>query len=118
MNSEEKLIAKKCKKCGFIQHEDHIRCLKCKNDTFDMIEAQGDCTLITYTILNAPPMEFRDKPSYALGVVQFENGIKALGQIESIKNLKVGMKLAPVYKKICNNLDGKEINGFVFKSIK
>ena len=117
MYSEEKLIAKKCQKCGFIQHEDHIRCLKCKNDMFDMIEAQGDCILITYTILNAPPLEFRDKPSYALGVVQFENGIKALGQIESHENLKVGMKLAPVYKKICNNLDGKEINSFIFKSI-
>ncbi len=60
-------------------------------------------------------MEFRDKKSYTLGVVQFENGIKVLGQIESNDDLKIGMKLVPVYKKICNNLDGKEINGFVFK---
>lgn len=117
MNSEKKLIAQTCQKCGYIQQEDHIRCLKCKNDTFDMIEAQGDCTLKTYTILKAPPLEFRDKHSYTLGVVEFANGIKALGLIESNEDLKIGMKLAPVYKKICNNLDGKEINGFVFKSI-
>ncbi len=117
MSSKEKLVAKKCKKCGFIQHEDHIRCLKCKNNDFDIIEAHGECTLITYTILNAPPKEFRDKQSYALGVVQFENGIKALGQIDSKKELKIGMKLTPVYEKICNNLDGNEINGFVFRSM-
>ena len=116
MKTEEKLIAKKCQKCGFIQHHDHVRCLKCKSNTFDLIKAQGGCQLLTYTILKAPPMEFRDKQSYVLGVVQFENGIKALGQIESNEDLKLGMKLMPVYKKICNNLDGKEINGFVFKS--
>jgi len=117
MTYDEKLIAKKCQKCGFIQQEDHVRCLKCKNDAFDMIEAKGGCTLLTYTILNAPPLEFIDKQSYALGVVQFENGIKALGQIEGNEDLKIGMKLVPIYKKICNSLDGKEIYGFVFKSI-
>ena len=116
MRTEEKLVAKKCQKCGFIQHQDHVRCLKCKNSTFDLIETQGNCQLVTFTILKAPPMEFRNKQSYALGVVQFENGIKALGQIESNEDLKIDMKLVPVYKKICNNLDGNEINGFVFKS--
>jgi uncharacterized OB-fold protein len=118
MNIGKKLIAKKCQRCNYIQQEDHIRCLKCKNETFDLIEAQGDCRLITYTILKAPPLEFRDKQSYTLGVIQFENGIKALGQIEYNENLKIGMKLMPVYKKICDNLDGKEIYNFVFKSIK
>ncbi|MFX1339651.1 MAG: Zn-ribbon domain-containing OB-fold protein [Promethearchaeota archaeon] len=117
MSGGEKLIAKKCLTCGFIQQEDHLRCLKCKNDTFDLIEAQGNCTLITYTILNAPPLEFRDKKSYTLGVIQFKNGIKALGQIEFNGDLKTGLKLTPIYKKICNNLDGKEIYGFIFKLV-
>lgn len=118
MNStEKKIIRIKCKKCGLFQDQDHRRCLKCKNDTFEKIEANGNWTLLTYTILNAPPSEFRDKQSYGIGVVEFENGIKTLGQIEIRENIKIGMKLKPVYEKICENLDGIEIYDYVFKII-
>ena len=65
--------------------------------------------------MTAPPAEFRDQESYALGLVEFENGIKAIGQITSQNNLTTGMKLKPVYKKICNNLDGKEVYTYVFE---
>ncbi|MFX1243030.1 MAG: Zn-ribbon domain-containing OB-fold protein [Promethearchaeota archaeon] len=117
MENKEKLSWKKCIKCGFLQHNSHIRCLNCKNETFKIIEASGTCKLNTFTILNAPPAEFRSKNSYALGVVEFENGVKALGQITTQENLRIGMKLKPVYKKICDNLDGKEIYAFIFKPI-
>ena len=115
MTSEEKKRWKKCDNCGFLQHNSHLRCLNCKNDKFALIEAAGDCTLITFTILNAPPIEFRDKPSYALGVVEFENGIRALGQITTQDNLESGMKLKPIYRKICENLDGNEVFTYVFE---
>ena len=117
MDYEKKLSWKKCNTCGFLQHTSHLRCLNCKNDKFTMIEASGDCSLITFTILKAPPAEFRSKKSYALGVVEFENGIRGLGQITIQENLHIGMKLKPVYKKICDNLDGKEIHTFVFNPI-
>ena len=118
MSSSEKLVGIKCKKCGYLQHSSHLRCLNCKNNTFDTIEAEGECKLLTYTILNAPPMEFRDKKSIVLGVVEFENGIKAFGQIFLIEGLSLGMKLKPEYGKICINLDGKEVYGYIFAPIK
>jgi uncharacterized OB-fold protein len=117
MNAEEKIIMNKCKKCGFLQHKTHLRCLKCKNINFDEIEASGSCRLLTYTILKAPPAEFRDKASYTLGVVEFENNIKILGQITTQNNLKTGMRLKPVYQKVCENLDGKEIYAYMFEPI-
>lgn len=117
MEDKETLSWKKCNKCGFLQHTSHLRCLNCKNDIFEIIEALGDCKLNTFTILNAPPAEFRIKNSYAIGVVEFENGIKGLGQITTQENLQIGMKLKPVYKKICDNLDGNEIYTFVFEPI-
>jgi len=114
--SRENLIEwKKCKKCGFLQYKTHLRCLKCKNNTFETIMTTEACKLLTYTILKAPPSEFRDKPSYALGIVEFENGIKFLGQIATQENLKIGMELKPIYTKICENLDGKEVFSYVFK---
>jgi uncharacterized OB-fold protein len=117
MENEVKLNWKKCNKCGFLQHFSHLRCLKCKNDNFTLIEASGECKLITFTILRAPPAEFRYKKSYALGIVEFENGIKGLGQITTQENLYTGMKLKPIYKKICDNLNGKEVNAYVFEPL-
>ena len=117
VNLEENFRWNRCKNCGLLQHKTHIRCLKCKNDDFETIEATGTCKLLTYTILKAPPAEFRDKASYALGVVEFKNGVRGLGQITSQENLKTGMKLKPVYQKICENLDGKEVHAFVFDPV-
>ena len=115
MTLEEKIEWKKCLNCGYLQHKSHLRCLNCKNNQFQLVEAYGRCTLITFTILNAPPAEFRYKKSYALGVVEFENGIKALGQITTTQNLTIGMRLKLFYTKICEDMDGKEIFSFVFQ---
>ncbi len=117
MTNNKKIEWKKCIKCGFLQHKSHIRCLNCKNKEFSLFEASGNCKLLTYTILTEPPAEFREQNSYAIGVVEFENGIKALGQITSKENLKTGMTLKPVYKKICDNLDGKEVYAYTFQPI-
>jgi uncharacterized OB-fold protein len=118
MITEERINWKKCDNCGFLQHKAHVRCLNCRNNKFTSIEAGRECTLVTYTILTAPPVEFRDKSSYALGVVEFENGIKAMGQITTQDNLEIGMKLKPVYRKICENLDGKEVYTYAFEPTK
>ena len=111
---EKSLIWKKCKNCGFLQHESHLRCLKCKNEGFIPIETSGTCRLLTFTILTASPAEFRESQPYALGIVEFDNGIKALGQLTTLEGLKIGMELKPVYTKICDNLDGQEIYNYKF----
>ena len=117
VNIEENIIWHKCINCGLLQHNTHIRCLNCRSNDFEIIEASGTCKLLTYTILNAPPAEFRDKASYALGVVEFENGVKGLGQITTQDHLKTGMMLKPIYQKICENLDGKQVHAFVFEPV-
>ncbi len=117
MIKEETIRWIKCRKCGFLQHKSHLRCLQCRNDTFEAISSTGLCKLLTYTILKAPPAEFRDKSSYALGIVEFGNGIKALGQITSQENLSSGMELKPVYKQICENLDGEEVFAYAFEPV-
>ena len=114
MEREVKSTTVKCKKCGYLQHTSHLRCLKCKHIKFETVNPSGKCKLLTFTVLTAPPAEFRKNPSYALGVVEFENGVKALGQLTTQENLKTGMELKPIYTKICDDLDGKEIYNYVF----
>ena len=115
MKVEEKIEWKICKNCSFLQYNSHRRCIKCKFHEFTQIEPSAPCKLLTYTYLTSPPLEFRNQKSYALGVVEFENNIKALGQIISKENLYTGMILKPIYKKICDDLDGKEIYNYVFE---
>jgi len=115
--SETTIIWKKCKKCGKLQHPDHLRCIQCKNTTFNIVKSSEDCKLLTYTILTAPPSEYRDKKSYAIGVVEYSNGLKAIGQIISRENLKIRMRLIPEFKKLTENLDGQKIFGLIFKPI-
>lgn len=115
--SDTTITWKKCNKCGKFQHPDHLRCLQCKSTTFEFVDASGDCTLLTYTILKAPPAEFRAKKAYALGVVEFSNGIRALGQLTTMDNLKVGMKLKPKYEKLTDNLDGQEIFAITYEPL-
>ncbi|MHA1301718.1 MAG: Zn-ribbon domain-containing OB-fold protein [Candidatus Helarchaeota archaeon] len=113
----EEIVWKKCKKCGKIQYPTHVRCINCKCKEFEEIKAIGDGTLLTYTILKAPPKEFRDKSAYTLGIVELSNGIRALGQILTQENLHIGMKLRPKFQKICENLDGHEISGLTWEPI-
>ena len=117
MQEKKKITWIKCSRCDFLQHPSHLRCLNCKNNEFNFIESTDNCTLFTYTILNAPPSEFWDKKRYALGVVEFENGIKVLGQLTKNDDLKIGMPLKPIYTKICENLDGKEVYSYIFEPI-
>ena len=117
VNKDEKIEWKKCQKCDFLQHSSHIRCLNCKHEEFDKVIATGNAKLLNYTILKAPPAEFRDRPYYTLGVLEFENGIKVLGQIDSKDQVKIGIKMRPVYGKISNNLDGKEVYDYTFEPI-
>ncbi len=117
MRGKAKIEGNKCNTCGFIQHASHLRCLRCKNDTFSRVIASDTCTLLSFTLLKAPPMEFRDQKSYTLGIVEYENGMKALGQINTQDNLKIGMRLKPIYKKICDNLDNNEVYAHVFEPI-
>jgi len=62
-------------------------------------------------------MEFREKESYALGIVEFDNGIKAMGEITREDNLQIGMKLKPVLSQACYNLDRLEVKTYLFEPI-
>jgi len=117
MNNEEILEWKKCNNCGFLQYKTHLRCLKCKSDNFSIVGVSGEGRLLTFTILTVPPAEFRNRDSYALGLVEFENGIKLIGQITNQENLRIGMSLIPIHTKVCENLDGKEVYNYVFEPI-
>ncbi len=113
--SEHIPVGFKCRNCGKIHYPAHGRCLKCKHREFEKINLPTEGTLLTYTILKAPPSGI-DKSSLQLGVVDLGE-VRYTGQIE-VENpdeLHIGMKLIAKWQKV-RTIDKKPIYGFVWYS--
>jgi uncharacterized OB-fold protein len=85
------ITAYKCKDCGYVMYPHHLRCLNCNGREFDEIAPEGVGKLVTYTIVNELPWGI-DERGRVLGVVEFKNGVKAMGLVLA-DDVKIGMKL-------------------------
>ena len=113
----EKFIGFKCKKCGQLTFPKRLRCLKCKSLEFEEIDLTNKkATLLTFTKLYAVPEGVTQVP-LVLGIVEFENGSRATGQILSSEP-EIGMQLKTNYgflRKLPVSQGGKEVFGFRFE---
>ena len=108
------IVAYKCKKCGKLHYPFHDRCLACKGREFETVEPQGNAKLLTFTRIYNLPWGF-DQRYLTIGVVEFENGVKAMGQIaaDDAAGLKAGMKLRPTWAPI-RKVHGENVFGLKF----
>jgi len=99
--SDIPITAYKCKKCGKIHFPFHDRCLKCRAREFETLHPTGQAKLLTFTQIFNLPWGF-DERFLIIGIGEFENGVKAMGQIQAddIAGLKLGMKLKPTWAPI------------------
>jgi uncharacterized protein len=111
------ITAYQCKKCGKIHYPYHDRCLACKGREFEQIKPEGDATLLTYTAIFNLPWGF-DQRFLVLGVAEFENHVKAMGQIkaDSVDQLKIGMKVRPSWEPVRVQY-GEDVYGLKFEPI-
>ena len=108
------ITAYKCKKCGQIMYPRHYRCLKCNGRDFEEIMPTDRAKLITYTVLNELPWGI-DERGRVIGVVEFTNGIKAMGLIQAAEP-SLGMSLKPTWKPV-RVIQGERVYGLVFQAI-
>jgi uncharacterized OB-fold protein len=111
---QERMLSFKCKGCGRLHYPGHVRCLSCKGTDFEDVELGDECKLLTYTKLYVLPEGIEMTP-LLLGIVEFPNGVRALGQLVG-GDIKVGMRLRPIWGKI-RKLGEKEIYGFRFEPV-
>ena len=98
---EINITAYKCKKCGKLHYPFHDRCLACKGREFDPVKPQGKAKLLTFTRIYNLPWGF-DQRYLTIGVVEFENGVRAMGRIDADEKypLQTGMWLVPSWDVI------------------
>ncbi len=118
MMEELGITAYKCKKCGRVHYPFHDRCLSCKSREFETIKPEGAAKLLAYTQIFNLPWGF-DVRFLIIGVVEFKNGVKAMGQIkaDSLDKLKTGMKMKATWEPIRVQA-GEDIYGLKLASIK
>lgn len=117
MKKEMAITAYQCRKCGKLHYPYHDRCLACKSREFEPITPQGRAILLTYTAIFNLPWGF-DQRFLIIGVAEFENHIKAMGQIkaDSVDQLKVGMSVLPSWEPIRAQY-GEDVYGLKFEPV-
>jgi len=106
-----KITAYKCNNCGQIMYPHHFRCLSCYGRDFEEINPEGKAKLITYTVVNELPWGI-DERGRVLGVVKFDNNVKALGVI-NVDKPKIGMKLIAGWEPV-RVIGGQKVYGLSF----
>jgi len=107
------ITAYECKKCGHVMYPYHDRCLKCNGREFKEIKPSAKAKLLTYTIVDQLPWGM-DERGRVLGVVEFDNKVRALGVIKADK-LKLGMKLRAGWEPV-REIGGQKVYGLIFEA--
>jgi len=105
------ITAYKCTNCGQIMFPRHERCLNCNEREFEEIEPTEKGKLLTYTVVNELPWGI-DERGRVLGIVEFDNGVKAMGLIKK-DQVKLGMKLTTGWDEV-RFMNGVRVYGLTF----
>lgn len=76
-----RLMASRCTQCGTQSFPPRADCEECMSGDFEFVEVSGRATLHTFTRIVAAPTGFEDVAPYTVGVVDLEEGGRALAWI-------------------------------------
>jgi uncharacterized OB-fold protein len=91
-----RIMGSRCKTCGASSFPPRADCEVCMSGDFEFSEVTGKAKLNTFTKIVAAPTGFEDVTPYIVGVVDLEEGGRALAWFgDSIKEdeIKIGMDL-------------------------
>lgn len=115
---EIEIVGYQCKKCGKLHYPFHDRCLDCKGREFEKVKFPNLARLVTYTAIYNLPWGF-DQRFLIIGVAEFENGLKAMGQIKagSVEELAIGMDVQASWEPVREQY-GENVYGIRFEPLK
>jgi uncharacterized OB-fold protein len=100
---QHKLVLKRCKDCGHIDHPPYLYCTNCLSDNSEWIEAKGKAKLYAYAINEyMVPFPFWDDMPYVVAMVDLPEGVRMISNIIECPHdqLKNGMDLEVVFDDV------------------
>jgi uncharacterized OB-fold protein len=91
-----RIMGSRCRACGERSFPPRADCAACMGREFEWIEISGRCTLHTFTRIVAAPTGFESFAPYTVGVVDLEEGGRALawfGDTIDEGDIAIGMEL-------------------------
>ena len=115
-SEESYLIGSRCKSCGQVSFPKREHCLECFGQDMERVILRGNCKLYTFTIVHMPTEHY--DPPYAIGWVEFPEGVRVFGQIKGWESqpLKIGMKMKVVIDTLWQEVE-KEVIGYKFEPL-
>jgi uncharacterized OB-fold protein len=114
-----RFLGGKCKKCGKVHLPPRPLCDNCFSKEFEWVEIPKQGKLLTYTIIHVAPMQFQEMTPYAVGIVQFEKGVRIPGMIRGIplEMIRIGMQLTVEFEECKPAQMWPQWSRYYFKSV-
>ncbi len=115
MSPHPHLIAGRCKSCGAYTFPKYYACPKCFSDELEDSPLSRKGVLHSFTIVERAMPDYA--VPYALGLVNFPEGVRVMAQIETenLKDLKMGMEVEVTEGVIRKSKEGKEVVSYKFR---
>ena len=100
---QHKLVLKRCKDCGHIDHPPYLYCTNCQSDNSEWVAAQGKAKLYAYAINEyMVPFPFWDDMPYVVAMVDLPEGVRMISNLVECDQdkLKNGMELEVVFDDV------------------
>ena len=122
-STEPRLLASRCKKCGSLAFPKRPFCTnpdcETKRENIEVVklDKKGTVYSFTYQIYQPPePFKMDDFKPYAIGMVDFPEGLRIWGMFTRKENLKLGMAVETTVGKLYED-DKNEYITWMWKPI-
>lgn len=99
---QHKLLLKRCKACGHIDHPPYLYCTLCSGEECEWIEVSGRATLYAYAVNTyGVPFAFMEDLPYVVALIDLVEGPRMISNIVDCdpEELKNGMELEVVFEE-------------------
>ena len=100
---QHKLVLKKCKQCGHIDHPPYLYCTACSGEDAEWVESSGKAKLYAYAVNTyGVPFPFMEDLPYVLAMVDLPEGPRMISNVVgcSPKDLRNGMDLEVIFDQV------------------
>jgi len=109
------LLGSECRSCGAHFFPVRAACARCLSQDLETVKFSTEGTLYTYSVVRQSTPAF--EVPYALGYVDFPEGVRIMGQIGGVEfdDIKIGMPMKLVLEPFGEDDEGNPLIGYRFR---
>ncbi len=102
---EGRLTGTRCDKCDKTYCPPRNVCPSCLSDGVQWIELTGRGSILTFTVISAPPSDFEKLAPYVVVIVKLDDGPQLTGMLVGVppEMVEIGMRVEAISEAISEN---------------